>query len=460
MFERAADDAGLDRWIDTFLALERAGWKGREGSALACDPRKEALFRAALGGAAAAGRLERLSLMLDGRAIGMLVNFLCPPAAFSFKTAYDERYARYSPGVLLQRENLALLTRDDIAWTDSCGRRRPSDDRAHLAPEAPHGPGQRRDRRGGHAGPLSPRCRWPRAAKSWRRRDDRARADRRRHDACVRWRCPCAASPTPIPKRPSPSATASATTPGSICPHSPGLAAALPAASIEYNRGDLPIGVDGKPAAPAVDRADDPAHRRGRELGGAEEHRGRAAYAALLHALLEELRPAIEARTGAMLRPQGFVFISSPHAVTPYHFDPEHNLLLQLRGTKAMTQFPAGNPRYAPDTVHESYHAGGARELQWDDTLLTGGTEHPLTPGDALHVPVMAPHFVRNGPQPSVSLSITWRSEWSFAEADARGLNRLLRRAGLRPAPPARWPASNRGKALAFRALRRLWVTD
>ena len=120
VFERTADDAGLDRWIDTFLALERAGWKGREGSALASDPRKEALFRAALGGAAAAGRLERLSLMLDGRAIGMLVNFLCPPAAFSFKTAYDERYARYSPGVLLQRENLALLTRDDIAWTDSC----------------------------------------------------------------------------------------------------------------------------------------------------------------------------------------------------------------------------------------------------------------------------------------------------------------------------------------------------
>ena len=120
VFERAEGGAGLDRWIDTFLALERAGWKGREGSALVCDPRKEALFRAALDGAAAAGRLERLSLTLDGRAIGMLVNFLCPPAAFSFKTAYDEQYARYSPGVLLQRENLALLERDDIAWADSC----------------------------------------------------------------------------------------------------------------------------------------------------------------------------------------------------------------------------------------------------------------------------------------------------------------------------------------------------
>jgi hypothetical protein len=54
-------------------------------------------------------------------------------------------------------------------------------------------------------------------------------------------------------------------------------------------------------------------------------------------------------------------------------------------------------------------------------------------PGEALFVPVMAPHFVRNGPAPSVSLSITWRSEWSFAEADARAFNGLLRRNGLNP---------------------------
>ena len=50
----------------------------------------------------------------------MLVNFLTPPHAFSFKTAYDERFARYSPGVLLQRENLSIASREGIAWADSC----------------------------------------------------------------------------------------------------------------------------------------------------------------------------------------------------------------------------------------------------------------------------------------------------------------------------------------------------
>jgi hypothetical protein len=50
----------------------------------------------------------------------MLANFLTPPGAFSFKTAFDEDYARFSPGVLLQIENLALLQRDGIDWCDSC----------------------------------------------------------------------------------------------------------------------------------------------------------------------------------------------------------------------------------------------------------------------------------------------------------------------------------------------------
>jgi CelD/BcsL family acetyltransferase involved in cellulose biosynthesis len=107
-------------WCDAFLALERSGWKGRNGSALACAPESEAFFRDALAGAAAAGRLQLRSLELDGRPIAMLVNFLVPPGSFSFKIAFDEDYARFSPGVLIQIDNLDILRRGDIAWMDSC----------------------------------------------------------------------------------------------------------------------------------------------------------------------------------------------------------------------------------------------------------------------------------------------------------------------------------------------------
>lgn len=235
------------------------------------------------------------------------------------------------------------------------------------------------------------------------------------------------------------------------------LAEGLPAQSVEYNLGDLPIGIDGKPDSNGLSIGETiRAIASANSWAALKNIEQSPDYRALLDSLLGELRGEIEAKTGAMLRPQGFVFISSPDAVTPYHFDPEHNILLQIRGTKAMTQFPAGNPRYAPDTLHESYHAGGARELVWRDELLSGGREFALGPGDALFVPVMAPHFVRNGPESSVSLSITWRSDWSFAEADARGLNRLLRQIGFSPRAPGRWPHGNRAKAMAFRLLRKL----
>jgi hypothetical protein len=112
--------AGLEQWTQEFLALERRGWKGANGSALDCADNTRALFCAALSGAAGAGQLERLDLRLDGKPLAMLVNFLAAPGSFSFKTAFDEDYARFSPGVLLQIENLALLERDGIQWCDSC----------------------------------------------------------------------------------------------------------------------------------------------------------------------------------------------------------------------------------------------------------------------------------------------------------------------------------------------------
>lgn len=119
-FLRSDGGGNPDKWIDEFLALERASWKGEAGSALDCTAETRTMFREALRGAAAKGQLELLDLRLDGVPLAMLVNFICSPGSFSFKTAFDEGYARFSPGVLLQIENLALLERGDVDWCDSC----------------------------------------------------------------------------------------------------------------------------------------------------------------------------------------------------------------------------------------------------------------------------------------------------------------------------------------------------
>jgi CelD/BcsL family acetyltransferase involved in cellulose biosynthesis len=118
---RELEDANdLEGWCEAYFSLESQGWKGREGSGLVCRPETRAFFRETLNAAFAAGRLQFLRLDVGGQPVAMLANLLAPPGAFAFKTVFDERYARFSPGVLLQIENLAILDRPGIAWTDSC----------------------------------------------------------------------------------------------------------------------------------------------------------------------------------------------------------------------------------------------------------------------------------------------------------------------------------------------------
>ena len=84
----------------------------------------------------------------------------------------------------------------------------------------------------------------------------------------------------------------------------------------------------------------------------------------------------------------------------------------------------------------------------------------PLGPGDAVLMPVMAPHFVANGDAPSISLSITWRSEWSYRESEAHAANAALRRMGLDPAMPPRWPSYAWMKTVGWRAARKLRLVE
>jgi len=118
--------AELDQAIDEFLALEAAGWKGRSGTSLACRPADRAYFAEILRRAFARRRLSLLCLRLDGRPIAARCTFLAPPGSFVFKIAYDEAYARYSPGLLLEAESIRRLheSGDDggqrLEWTDTC----------------------------------------------------------------------------------------------------------------------------------------------------------------------------------------------------------------------------------------------------------------------------------------------------------------------------------------------------
>ncbi|MFY9352600.1 MAG: cupin-like domain-containing protein [Sphingobium sp.] len=236
------------------------------------------------------------------------------------------------------------------------------------------------------------------------------------------------------------------------------LAERMPAGSVEYNLGKLPKGV--RPEDTPSNGLTLGETIRTIETNGSwavlKNVERDPAYGALLDEALAEIAPIVDAKTGAMLHREAFIFLSSPGSVTPFHMDPEHNILLQIMGTKTMTVFPARDEDLVPAQKSEEFHNGGHRNLVWQDGFESRGTAFPLVPGEAIHVPVKAPHFVENGPAVSVSLSVTWRSERSVAEGELHSFNALLRRRGLPVAVVSAQPERQGVRRFVYRVMRKL----
>jgi CelD/BcsL family acetyltransferase involved in cellulose biosynthesis len=101
---RTAVDAGtVEEAFDTFLELERMGWKGDAGTSLADDGRRLAFARSLVGTLAGEGRARIDTLSAAGRSIAALVTLLAGDTAFLWKIAHDPDFASASPGVQVVR---------------------------------------------------------------------------------------------------------------------------------------------------------------------------------------------------------------------------------------------------------------------------------------------------------------------------------------------------------------------
>ncbi len=112
----------LDQWVRDFLQLEQAGWKGLKGTALACKTDERQFAEQLIRGAAQHSQLMMLKISLNDKPIAMKLNLLgATQGAYALKIAYDEQYAAYSPGVLMELENLRFTLDEGILdWMDSC----------------------------------------------------------------------------------------------------------------------------------------------------------------------------------------------------------------------------------------------------------------------------------------------------------------------------------------------------
>lgn len=172
-----------------------------------------------------------------------------------------------------------------------------------------------------------------------------------------------------------------------------------------------------------------------------------AEYSAVLQQALRE----IEELAGMPLRREITwssltVFLASPHVVTPYHIDHESNFLLQIHGAKDVSLFDPNDRQLLPEAQIESFYSGDLQAAQYREELQSRGTVYPLVPGTAIHNPPLGPHWVQNGADVSISVSIGFCMRSLDRRARVYQVNHYLRKVGLGPTPPGRSTLSDRLK--------------
>lgn len=233
------------------------------------------------------------------------------------------------------------------------------------------------------------------------------------------------------------------------------LAQKMPRDLIEYNSGAAAIDQD-PDATPTVDL--DPVEIVKRiETCGAwmvlKRVEKMPEYRALIEdALLSVMRGLGHAslEQAGFSQIEGFIFVSSPNATTPFHLDSEDNFFVQIHGEKFFHVYD--NSDYAiADEAGIERSMTRHRNLRFDESFAPRATSFHLFDGDGCFIPYQWPHWVRTGASHSISMAITWRTEAARRNNELHYMNSFLRKFGLPQAAPGRRPALDAIKLAAFR---------
>ncbi len=122
------------------------------------------------------------------------------------------------------------------------------------------------------------------------------------------------------------------------------------------------------------------------------------------------------------------LFIASPNAFTPFHIDRYSTILMQARGSKEVCIFPSWDERVVSSPDREQYLAYSKTKLPWAPEMDAHATRFDFSPGESVHIPFVAGHYVRNGSEDvSISLSITFNTNQSMAWRRTIAFNRVAR---------------------------------
>jgi CelD/BcsL family acetyltransferase involved in cellulose biosynthesis len=106
--------------FEIFLAMEQRSWKGASGTALLSHDEDAEFTRHLIAELSAHGCASAALLRVDGRAIAAQVLLYSGTMAYTWKTAFDADFAKYSPGALLIDKASDDLFASGIETIESC----------------------------------------------------------------------------------------------------------------------------------------------------------------------------------------------------------------------------------------------------------------------------------------------------------------------------------------------------
>ena len=160
-------------------------------------------------------------------------------------------------------------------------------------------------------------------------------------------------------------------------------------------------------------------------------------YRTLVDEVLDELKVDIDRTDPGMCYRGGWIFVTSPNTVTPFHFDKEHNFILQVRGTKRIYVWDHRDTVAASEQARDRFHSSHERDLLvWSDELRARARVFDMQPGDGAYMPSTSPHLVENGDEPSITMSFTYYTDATRRDSLLhKAHDRLRRRFGISMPP-------------------------
>jgi hypothetical protein len=162
-------------------------------------------------------------------------------------------------------------------------------------------------------------------------------------------------------------------------------------------------------------------------------------YRTLVDEVLDDVGPAVERRDPGMCYRAGWIFVSSPGAVTPFHMDVEHNFILQILGRKTLYVWDPDDTEVVSELARNRFHALHERDLiQWNESFRQRARVFQLEPGMGAYMPSTSPHMVENGDEPSITASFTYYTASTRRNRLLHRAHHRLRDIGLAPPPVGR----------------------